>query len=351
MLFKSKKKKVPQYSLKLTPDLVKKLPEVARKQISELIARNNDLEEEIKKLKKEIDKYKGKIEPEEVKIVKEALNKKNEIEKKKESRRIKFILEKPVKILAYDKKPFKGKKGTYKYLHAIELQEYDVGYAVNLILKKDAKSKEIGRISTDLSLDELFNKPYIVSELKSNTFIAPIYSDGKVVSKIDKSEVSDSNTVDTREEYYIKELSNKDEQIKRLMSELYQVKKVKNLLEEEVNHLRNELDLANERADMSKAISLSQMNQIKDIMREYSLVLSSLQESEVNKHLSHKLSLMLSDALERLRTDISEKFGISVDELEFEKYFGIFKAMLNEVKDVSTPKITSIEKRPEVSKK
>jgi len=347
-----KKKKVPQYSIKLTPEVIKRLPDITKKQIAELMARNYELQEELKKAKSEIEKLKGKLEPEEVKVVKKALKQKKVLEKLKEEKRVKLILEKPVKVLTYDKKHFRGKKGSYKYLHAIELQEYEVGYAVNLILKRDKKSKETGRITTDLSLDELFNKPYIVSELRSGTFIAPIYSDGTVVAKVDAGEGNPSNkeTLSIDEEYYIKEISKRDEKIKRLKSEIYQLRKIKNVLEEQVNYLKNELELANERADMSEAVSKSQVRKVRDIMREYGMMFESLQELEVNKHLAHKMSLMLSDALEKMREDFSQKFGIPAGELEFDKYFGWFRTLLNEVKEVSTPE-TKIVKKEEVKKK
>ena len=347
-----KKKKVPQYSIKLTPEVIKKLPDIAKKQIAELMARNYELQEELKKAKSEIEKLKGKLEPEEVKVVKKALKQKKVLEKLKEEKRVKLILEKPVKVLTYDKKHFRGKKGSYKYLYAIELQEYEVGYAVNLILKRDKKSKETGRITTDLSLDELFDKPYVVSELRSGTFIAPIYSDGTVVAKVDAGEGNPSNkeTLSIDEEYYIKEISKRDEKIKRLKSEIYQLRKMKEMLTEEVDYLKNELELAKERAEWSKAISKSQLRDTADMMREYALMLKSLQQAEVNEHLAHEMSLMLSEAIRNLREDLRVKFGIPVDEIAFEKYFSQFKTLLGEVKEVAQPETHVVEKK-EVKKK
>ena len=351
-----KRKKEPKYSIKMTPQMWEELPKITRKQIAELHARLKLAEEERDELKKEVKKLRGKLKPPELKLLEEALRKKKEIEKKLEQRRFRLILEKPVKVKSHDKKYFTGKFGVYKYLYAFELEEAPsgLGYTTNLILKKSPDAKNTSRKTTTLSLSELLEIPYVISNLKTGHYEAPIYSDGTPVfspqntmfngggsesddsKKAKKSAQKASVSVKQIDlvkqvEALMKEVSKLKHENEILQSKKYKAEKRVEELMSINEDLANKLALAAYRADLNQAISQSQISQVRGMMKDYALILSSAMSSEIDRRLTQKINMQLAKGLKEVRNQLEKAYGTSVADEVWDIIESRFRSMFTQM--------------------
>jgi len=360
MLLKKKKKKNVSYNIRLTPQVWQHLPQLLKKQIAELLAKTKKLEEENEKLKKKISELEGKKEPEEVKVLKEALKQKKVLEKKKEVRRIAlvpFIVKKTkkgneltpilIKAIPYGGGKFVGKKGTYKYFAGFEIEETEsgLGKSINFLLKHDKKSKLVGRITPSPSADiTIFTEPYMIQKMVSGIYEMPVKTDGTLIK-------SESAELPPNYKAYIEQLKQKIaelEQIKeQLEAENYEINKKYQELTVENNKLKNELMLANYRADVSQAGYIEQAQKVRDLMREHAVLLTSSMEAQINEMLERRMNWLLANKTGELRKMLESSLGKPIDDEVWDKIENRFYNLFEKTKSM-IPKQTTIVQQPVV---
>jgi len=360
-----RKKKTPKYSVKLTPEVWEHLPELTKKQISELLARLKETELERDEWKKKYEELKGKIEPEEVKVLKEALKQKEILKRKKEARRIVLV---PFKVVKNELKPVKinfvpygggiirGAKSVYRYFGGWELEESEDGIyrSVNFILKKEPDDKKIVRLQPSPSAGiEVLDVPFLVHKMLSGIYDAPVYSDGKLHPMFAEQHSNPSPEILKQIEALNKEIAKLQSEKETLQAREYEARKKYEELLVENQRLKNELTLANYRADVLQALSQDQTEKVKGMLRDYGAMLSSAMEAQVNEMLTRRINWILGKGMRKLREQIEEAYGKTIEDEVWSKIETRFRSMFDEVRSLvpklvvkpTTPKPTEEKKK------
>jgi len=356
--FKKKKKKTPKYTVKLSPEVWEHLPELTKKQIAELLARLKEAEEERDEWKKKYEELKGKLEPEEVKVLKEVLKQKEAKKREKELRRIALV---PFRIVNKELRPIKinfvpygggvirGAKGVYKYFAGWELEEGENGVyrSVNFLLKKDADGKRVVRLSPSPSAGiEVLDMPFLVHKLLSGIYDAPVYADGKLYPIFSQSKTSTTELLKEIEALQ-KRIAKLESEKETLMAKEYEARKKYEELLVENQRLKNELTLANYRADVSQAIAQDQTEKVKGMLRDYGAMLTSAMEAQVNEMLTRRINWILAEGLKEARKQLEEAYGKTIEDEVWSKVESRFRSMFDQIR-VLVPKV--IEKAPPAPK-
>ena len=352
-----KKKKEPKYTINLTPEVWQNIPRLTKKQIAELLARLKLKEDEAEKWKKKYKELAGKLEPKEVKVLKEALRQKQEIVKKKEKRKIALI---PFLVVDNELKPFNirflpygggivsGKRGAYKYFAGWELEESENGLSksVNFLVKIKPKDKKIGRITPSPSADlGILNLPYTVQKITTGVYEAPIDKKGTL---IEKGEITED--VKQQIEYLKQKIAQLEQEKEQLQAYNYELGKKYEKLYVENNKLRNDLILANYRADMATVIQQDQTEKVKGMMRDYGTILTDAMDAQINEMLQRRLSWILAEGNRKLRTILEESYGKPIPDEVWEKVERRFNKMYDRVMS-SLPKIPKEPSQPQKGEK
>ena len=348
-MLRRKKKKEPKYTIKLTPEVWEKLPQLTKKQIAELLARLKQAEEEAEEWKKKYEELKGKLEPKEVKVLKEALKEKKKIEKRKELRRLALV---PFAVVNGELKEIHptfvpygggvivGKNGKYKYFAGWEIQETEDGIykSVNFLLKTDKKSKKVARISPSPSAPlSILEFPYLVQKILTGVYDAPIKKDGTLIEipVTEESEIAYIQEIE-RLRQKIAKLEEEKEQVE---AKMYEVSKKYQELMVENQKLKTELTLASYRADMATALSQDQAEKIKGMMRDYATLLNATMTAQVNEMLQRRMAWVLAEGNKILREELERAYGTSISDEVWNKIEARFNKMLERI-------MTSLPKMP-----
>jgi len=315
--FKPPVKKV--YVLKVTPELMRRVPTLVKKELGmkdSIIVRQR---EEIESLKKEIEKLKGK-EDKEGKILNQLLRQKSKIERSKKARRLREVFQGislPL-LRTWDFKFFHDGKKFYKYLRGIEKEETEKGEVTNLLLS-DGKTKDLFRRETGLPFELLFVNPEsFVSQALSGVLRVRIDSKGiwhppeEIASNPNPKVYKKIAEIRKEHEQKIAELK---QELNKAYSQLEKARK----REEKAQMRLKDMELSNSindfRADLSQGALVASLTKIKGMMRDYMSVLLSAQESEVNRALTDRLNETLIEAFHAVKAKLGKELPEDVKEL------------------------------------
>lgn len=363
-----KKKKVPKYTIKLTGEVWRRLPDLTKKQIAELLARLKQAEEERDELKKKLEEIKGKLEPEDVKVLKEALKQKKVLKKKKEKRKLALVPFAVVdgklrqinaRFIPYGGGLISGSKGVYRIFAGWELQESEDGIfkTLNFLLKKDKKDKQVVRLPPSPSADiTILDKPYLVQKILTGVYDAPIMKDGTLVNmNPNPKNVKQDKAVLEVNRMLNKSLNEATKIIERMKQEKAKIEKEKEIVEAknyelakkyeelqvENQKLKNDLLLANYRADLATATSQDQTEKIKGMLRDYGTMLTSSMSAQVNEMLQRRLAWVLAEGNKILREELDKAYGTTIPDEVWSKIELRFNKMFERIMS-SLPKLATV---------
>jgi len=386
--------KEPQYTIKLSPQVWAKLPDLTKKQIAETLARETYYKQKYLEALERIRELEGKKKPEEIKMLEKALAEQKKLRKKKEGRRLKLIFPSSRSVCYYDMKPIKTKSGKiHRYIVGIEIEETESGtfrFLNFLTSENPAKvnlPKSIGRISPTptISASDFFSIPFIVPSLKFGKVILPVYSDGtsinlewylKPVHPTTKSEdtkrkkrgkskskkeaeglptpvpvppVSMLSTI----EAYQKEIAELKRKLEVSESRRLQAEKLVADLEEMNRHLEDELIIAKRRADAAWAKASSETKIVKNILGDYAGLLIDSMTSEVNRRLTQAENLRLAEHIRTLRSELEKAYGKPIDEEVWDRIEGKLMRWFSQAVKLKQPIVVPkpVERREETKKK
>jgi hypothetical protein len=301
------------YVLKVTPELLRKIPALLKKELGMKDSIILKQKEEIEGLKREIEKLKGK-ETEEEKIVKELLAEKEKMKKIKERRRIRKMFSgvKLPKLLTWDKKFFHDGKIEYRLLKGLEDEEKEERTTCNLLVVPDEKFKSFGRIETGLPFELLVEDPTsFVSDVRAG--VVRIRIDSKGVwhppEEIASNPGSYKDIAELRKKYEQK-IAELKEEISKVYSEMEDTKKREEKTLLRLKDAEVAASINDYRADQSEAFALSAISKMKGFMRDTLQALSSSQEAEVGRVLTDRLNDTLIEANSKMR----ERLGMEIPE-------------------------------------
>jgi hypothetical protein len=301
------------YVLKVTPEILRKVPALLKKELGMKDSIILKQKQEIEELKKEIEKLKGK-ETEEEKIVKELLAEKEKIKKMKERRRIRKMfsgIKLPV-VLTWDKKFFHDGKIEYKYLKGLEDEEKENKTTCNLLVVPDRKKfKGFGRIETGLPFELLVEDPAsFVSDVRAG--VVRVRIDSKGVWHPPEEIASNPGYKDVAElrKKYEQEIAELKEEINKIYSELEDTRKREEKTLLRLRDAEVATNINDYRADQAEAFALSAISKMKGFMRDALQALSSSQEAEVGRVLTDRLNETLIEANAKMR----ERLGMEIPE-------------------------------------
>ena len=338
-LFKPKEKKV--YVVKLTPEILKQVDSILRKQLGEKEAQIAQLLEYIKKLEEAEKK-------EEAKLVSNLVKQKKKIEMKKASRRVRFIIAKKTRprLLTYDSKIISDSTGKrlYPYLYGLELEETEELWGWNVLITDTAKgSGKWRRLEFKLPLEWIFeDAENLPAALNSGSVKIRLDSNGKYYPPEGMKE-DPARSYAILKKKYEAEKAELSYEINRLSAELKKAKLREEALRAKLRDLETAVDLTNFRADSSTAFSQMAIERLKGMVKSYLNVLLAAQVSEVNRLLTERLNEELVKAFGEMKEKLGIKLTKEEEENIMEKLRTIFMENLQMFHELRLPPVKKQE--------
>ena len=304
------------YVVKVTPDVLRHVEAHLKKELGMKDSIILKQQQEIERLKKAQSK---KPEKEQEAVLKELLKKKVAVEKTKEGKRVRVLLQGRLPILrSWDKIFFSSpERKPLKYLKGWEYEKGEKDSAINLLLVNNPKEKSFYRKKTGLPWEFVWEDPIdLISDINSGTVRVRVDSEDKFYPP----EESESDpprykeTLKTKKEYE-KKVAELEERISTLYTELVNAKK----REEKMIFRTKDLEMSDSvndyRAEVYQSALLQTLSKIKPIMKENLELLLSSQESEVNRVLTERLNEILVDAFKEVREKTGRELPEDIEEV------------------------------------
>lgn len=315
--FKPKEKGKVVKVLKVTPEILEKVDIALKKELGFKEAELQEAMETINTLKEKLGKYEGK-ETEEEKIVKDLLKEKTKIEKIKTGRRLKSYFPKMGRIVTHDNKLYTDGKQTYPFLCGFEKEETEYGWGYNLLLKSGNKKND-GRANYKLPLEMIFYEPeHLVSGIKYGIVRTRFDSRGLfhppkfISSPCSKCNFSGEyyKSISSFDKKYGNKIAELNDQIDNLRAELKDARIREEGAQSRLKDAESAISVADFRADLSQGYTAAQLEKFKARESDYSELLLSSQDSEINRVLTQKLNERLIDGFK----EMAKKLGVDIPE-------------------------------------
>jgi hypothetical protein len=331
------------YVVKTTPEVLRLVEPYLKKELGMKESIIVKQQQEIEKLKKALAK-KEKPEKEQEKILEELMKKKIAIEKMKEGKRVRVLLQGKLPLIrTWDKSFFVADGKPLKFLKGWEYEKGEKGITVNLLLVSDPKEKTFYRKKTGLPWELIWEDPIdLISDIKT----------GAVRVRIDTKDTFYPPTEDlkTKKEYE-KRIAELEEKISTLYSELENAKKREESMIYRIKDLEMSNSLNDYRAEVYQSALIQTLSKIKPIIRENMELLLSAQESEVNRVLTERLNEILVDAFKEVRERVGRELPIEVQEVIRDKVRAELIDTLDILHELSPRKIEVMKEEKPKEKK